>query len=148
MGRGAEGGSLPNALGRSRCCEPNMLQPPSSATREPAAHRSQQAATHHAPKQTRVSVSLSSYLSVPFCEHRLLKLSESLSYSSSPAQSTSLFSLPTGHILERKGCALGRIDLPRSANSYHIRSHTPPYQRKTACSVNATHVHFVIIWKL
>lgn len=110
----------------------NRLQLPSPEIQEFAAHRSQQAAIHRAPKQTMASASLTSYLSVPFCERIFIVFSEILFYFKSPLQSTSLFSLPTGHFFENK--RLSRRKRPFTSFSkycsYCIRSHIPLTARK------------------
>lgn len=110
----------------------NRLQLPSPEIQEFAAHRSQQAAIHHAPKQTMASVSLTSYLSVPFCEHIFIIFSEMLFYFKSPVQSTSLFSLPTGHFFEKKRLSPRKQPFPSFSKycSYCIKSHIPLTARK------------------
>lgn len=78
------------------------------------------------------SASLTSYLSVPFCERIFIVFSEILFYFKSPLQSTSLFSLPTGHFFENK--RLSRRKRPFTSFSkycsYCIRSHIPLTARK------------------
>lgn len=93
--------------------------------------RSQQAAIHRTPKQTRAPVSHTSSCSVPFGEHIFIIFSEILPDFKSPAQSSTLFSVPTGRIFAQGTLSLRKPRHPFSSKyCAYCRSCLPLAARK------------------